>query len=100
MSDFTKTILKWLLVVILTILVILLIIGIANKNSKNKNKNQPIQAIEKIKLDEEEEDVPEESSMSIHLGDTGSNRGITVWIGVLVLGGTSFYIYRNRKVNE
>ncbi len=92
MSDLVRTIIKWLLV-----------IGIANRNSKKKNKNQPVQTIEKIKLEEEEEVETTETSentLMVNLGDTAANQGPTLWIGIMILIGTSFYIYKNRKINE
>ena len=102
MSDLLRTILKWIIIIALTALIIMLVIHIANKNSKKKN--QPVQAVEKIKLDdtnEEEETTGEgENTLMIDLGDTASTTGISIWIGIIILGTTSYYIYRNRQENE
>ena len=104
MSDLVKTILKWILVIILTIVVVLLVINIANRNSKKKAKNQPVQAIEQIKLEDTEEDIQTsddtENTLMVNLGDTASNRGMTFWIGLFLLGTTSYYVYKNKQVNE
>ena len=102
MSDLLRTILKWIIVIALLVFIILLIIHISNKNSKKKN--QPVQAIEKIKLDDasEEENTTseEDNTLMIQLGDTASTEGVSIWIGVIVLGTTSYYIYRSRKQME
>lgn len=103
MSDLVKTILKWILVILLTIVVILLVINITNRNSKKKAKSQPVQAIEPIKL-EDTENIPvsddTENTLMVNLGDTASNKGMTFWIGLFLLGTTFYYVSKNRQVNE
>lgn len=109
MSDLLRTIIKWVLVIVLTILVILLVIKIAKRNSNKATQKEPIRSIEKIKLDDEDDEDEDtkkagsdnkESTLVVNLGDTASTRGITVWIGVIVLGTTTYYIYKSRQVNE
>ena len=111
MSDLVRTIIKWALIVVLAILVFLLIRGIVTRNSKNAKQKEPIRSIETIKLDDDDDDEEEsktskekdgkgESTLVVNLGDTASTRGISVWIGVIILGTTTYYVYKSRQVNE
>ena len=97
-----RTIFKWLIIIALTALAILLIIGLVNRNKKTKN--QPVNQIEQIKLEDEnveEEVVKEEpNTLVIPVSNTASTEGITIWIGLGILGLTSFYLYKNRQSIE
>ena len=104
MSDLAKTIIKWVLLIALTALVIFLIIKISNKNTKKK-ASEEIRSIEKIKLEDEDEEEKNkekegDSTLMVNLGDTASTRGVSVWIGTVILGTTSLYLYKRQKVSE
>ena len=121
MSDLARTIIKWMLLIILAVLVILLVVGIVKRTSNKKNR--PVQTMEKIKISNPEEDSKEdktdsenttdkdtntssesnqekEETLMINLGNTASTRGASLWIGIAILGLTTCYIYVNRQTNE
>ncbi len=103
MSDLLRTIFKWLIIIALIVLVILLIVGLAKGSSKN-NK-QPVKPIEQIKLEDEtvKEDTPVEdttNTLVIPVTNTASTEGITIWIGIGILGLTGYYVYKNKKSFE
>lgn len=106
MSDLVRTIIKWLIVIALTILIIILIISISTKNDSKASKTENIKPIENIKVEDTIEDLVEddslnqESTLIVETKETGTTRGISLWIGIIVLSSTSYYLYKNQLKSE
>lgn len=116
MSDLIRTIIKWIIVIILTILLIGLLIHLFNGGSKKNS--QPVNSVENIKLDddyttidiaqnsnqEDEQksntDSNSQDSLVVHVGETGAVQGISVWIGTITLCFSTYYVYRMKKGSE
>lgn len=97
MTETIKNILKWAIVIVLGIIVILLIVQAANRGSKT-NK-QTIKPVENIKIEKPANTTDEENTentLIVDSKDTGVDSGVTPYIGIILLAGTTYYIIRKR----
>ena len=117
MSDFIRNLIKWILVVILAVLVVFLIIKVANRgkqevkgnsvtpivdtvredNSKEEEKSSSNSKSE-VKSDENKVDQQAEGELIVPAEDTAADAGVTGIIGIIILGATSFYLLKSKKL--
>lgn len=121
MSDFVRNLIKWILVVILAILVIFLIVKVANRGKKVEKENPVTPIVDTIhekstKKNEEKEateeketrteiekadgEVSSESALVVNAEDTGTTKGLTGLVGIIIIGTTSFFLLKSRKEVE
>ena len=127
MSDFVRNLIKWILVVILAILVIFLIVKVANRDKKVEKENPvtPIvdttheKSTKKNDKKEESETTTEKeaekesttataegevsaegTALIVNAEDTGTTRGLTGVIGIVIIGSTTFFLLKSRKTVE
>ena len=103
MGDFLRSIIKWILLVLLVVFVVWLVIHFATKNeSKAKKKvKELVEKVEPITIEDPIPPVREETQVSVvEVGDTGTTEGITTWIGVILLASGATYIFKTGKCTE
>lgn len=120
MVEFIKSILRWIILAIIIILIIVLIYNIANASSKKVNKNSSlssgVRTVEpsnkKNKTNNNSSSSSSSSSSSdrdlavledntnqeVTTPDTASFSGISVFLGVAILGGTTYYLLKKTEV--
>ena len=114
MVEFLKGIIKWIILAIIIILIIVLLYNISNRASKkakvNNNYESGIKVVEKNKNKEKIKEqetttstdkelaILEETHDEVSTPDTANNSGITVFLGVFTLAGTTYYILRKRNI--
>ena len=111
MVDLIKTIIKWVIVALLFILLISFLAKLSNRSSKNTNKpltNTGVRTIKKNNTDttnntnisNSNNTVNEDTPKEVNTPDTASSATKEIIIGLIILGGTTYYIYRRREVTE
>ena len=120
MVEFIKSILRWIILAIIIILIIVLIYNIANasskKASKNSNLSSGVRTVEpsnkKNKTNNNNSSSSSNSNSSdrdlavledntnqeVTTPDTASFSGISVFLGVAILGGTTYYLLKKTEV--
>lgn len=112
MVELIRKIIRWIIVILIIILIIHLLIKVSNKSkTKNLNINKPVSTgIKTIKKknntdyesgdstsDTKESTTKEPETVSTPDTATGSNLYI---LGLIIFGGTTYYILKNKKVEE
>ena len=106
MVELIKKAIKWIIVILIIILGISILIKASNSNkTKNVNKplSTPVKTIKKNNNTEKEEVEDEEESISgeeVDTPDTASSNVLEVVIGIILLSGSTYYIVKNRLVEE
>ena len=104
MFDLIKSILKWVIIVVLFVLLIVLLSRLATRK-ENKANTQPlesgVQSVDRTLDDEEFEPIVDDnatqSDLLVDTPDTGVTAGLTSVIGIIVLAGTTYFIYKKRE---
>ncbi len=124
MGEIIRKLLRWIIFIIIVVLLILLIIKLANKTGTAKKTKKvvdtSVQTIKKntkdlkvttkkkkktTKTTTETNTTTEEnnsivtSTLEVDTPDTGTTSYLYI-LGVAILGSGTYYIYRNRKVND
>ena len=103
MVDSIKIVVKWLIVVIIFLIVVFVIAKLSDNSNKNTNKplSQQVKIIEpetnenpKTPINEEQEKTNEE----VLTPDTGTTAIKEILIGIIILSGTTYYVYKNKKL--
>ena len=104
MSELVKNILKWFLVFFLVVLLLFLIIKLVRNNKKEGNPITPIvDTVREVKPqteitnnNETNNEKNTTSTLIVKADDTGTSRGISSIIGIIILGSTSYFIMKNK----
>lgn len=121
MGEIIRKLLRWIIFIIIVVLLILLIIKLANKNGTAKKTKKVVdtgvQTIKKntkdLKVTTKSKKTKKEettnnttvennivtSTLEVNTPDTGTTSYLYI-LGVAILGSGTYYIYRNRKVND
>ena len=105
MVDSIKIVVKWLIVVIIFLIVVFVIAKLSDNSNKNTNKplSQQVKIIEpetneNIETPINEENEDEKTNEEITTPDTGTTAIKEMLIGIIILSGTTYYIYKNKKL--
>ena len=111
MVELIRKIIKWIIFFLIVILIIHLLIKISNR-SKVKNVNKPLSTgIKEIKKRTRKDYEPSNStstennknttneSETVSTPDTATSSSLYI-LGLIIFGGTTYYIIRNKKVEE
>lgn len=117
MVEFLKSIIRWIILAIIIILIIVLLYNISNASSKktktNNNLSSGVKIVDKTKDKEKENEKESETSSTstdkelsileethdeVSTPNTANNSGITVFLGVFTLAGTTYYILRKSNI--
>ncbi len=119
MVEFIKGILRWIILAIIIILIIVLIYNIANAsskkstkntslssgvttveptNKKNKTNNNSSSSSSSSSSDRDLAVLEENKNQEVTTPDTASFSGISVFLGVAILGGTTYYLLKKTEV--
>ena len=101
MFDTIRGLIKWIIIGLLIILIVFLLIKISGGSSENKKDSlnygyQIENPMESGIQDEDFENMPYEENVEV--GDTASTAGISTVIGAMIIGGTTFYIKKNKTI--
>ena len=101
MFDTIRGLIKWIIIGLLIILIVFLLIKISGRSSENKKDSlndgyQIENPMESGIQDEDFENMPYEENVEV--GDTASTAGISTVIGAMIIGGTTFYIKKNKTI--
>lgn len=101
MFDTIRGLIKWIIIGLLIILIVFLLIKISGGSSENKKDSlndgyQIENPMESGIQDEDFENIPYEENVEV--GDTASTAGISTVIGAMIIGGTTFYIKKNKTI--
>ncbi len=113
MSDFVRNLIKWILVVILAVLVVFLIIKVANRGKQKVEGNSVTPIVDTVREDNSKEDDNSKNELTsdgnlvdqqgngeliVPAEDTAADAGVTGIIGIIILGATSFYLLKSKKL--
>ena len=101
MFDSIRGLIKWVIITLLIVLIVFLLIKISGGSSENKKDSlnddlvieNPMEG--GLTSDEFEEPPYEEI---VEVGDTASTAGVSAVIGAIIIGGTTFYIRKNKTI--
>ena len=101
MFDTIRGLIKWIIIGLLIILIVFLLIKISGGSSENKkdslNDGYEIDnPMESGIQNDSFEEMPYEENVEV--GDTASTAGISTVIGAMIIGGTTFYIKKNKSL--
>ena len=101
MFDTIRGLIKWIIIGLWIILIVFLLIKISGGSSENKKDSlndgyQIENPMESGIQDEDFENIPYEENVEV--GDTASTAGISTVIGAMIIGGTAFYIKKNKTI--
>lgn len=128
MGEFIRKLLRWIIFIVLVVLLILVIIKLANKNGtakktkkvvdngveaikketkelkltnkkKNTKKTTETTKTETTKEETKKEESVVTSTLEVEAPDTSSDSYLYI-IGIVILGGGTYYIYKNRNLNN
>ena len=122
MGDIIRKLIRWIIFIILVVLLILLIVKLANKNGTAKKTKKVLdkgvteikkgtkKATTKDKDTTKKEEVKKEetkkednntitSTIEVNAPDTGSNSYLYI-LGIAILGTGTYYIYRNKELED
>ncbi len=104
MGDFLRSIIKWILLVLVVVFVVWLVIHLATKNEAKKvNPKEKVEIKEQEPVTIEDPIQPtreEDRVLVIDAVDTATTPGVTAWIGVLIVSAGSVYILKTKKQME
>ena len=114
MVEFFKGILRWIILAIIIIIIIVLIYNISNASSKNNTTNSLSSGVKVVEPGNKKKTTTEEKENNnnnndilplegdtkeeVYTPDTASFSGISVFLGVLILGGTTYYIIKKSNI--
>ena len=101
MFDSIRGLIKWVIITLLIVLIVFLLIKMSGGSSENKKDSlnddlvieNPMEG--GLPSDEFEEPPYEEI---VEVGDTASTAGVSAVIGAIIIGGTTFYIRKNKTI--
>ena len=101
MFDTIRGLIKWVIIGLLIILIVFLLIKISGGSSENKkdslNDGYEIDNPMESGIENDSfEEMPYEENVEV--GDTASTAGISTVIGAMIIGGTTFYIKKNKSL--
>ena len=102
MFDSLRDIIKWVIITLLIVLIVFLLIKISGGSSENKKDSlnddlvieNPMES--GVPSDNNFEEPPYEEYVEV--GDTASTAGVSAVIGAIIIGGTTFYIKKNKTM--
>ena len=112
MVDLIRKIIRWIIVFLIILLILHLIITLSNRSktgnvNKSLSNNTGIKTIKRNKTEKIDETTTDNTNTSsentnevVETPDTGVNDYLGMIIGSMVLGSTTYYICRNKKVEE
>ena len=114
MVELLKSIIRWVILAVIIILIIVLLYNISNRASKkakvSNNYESGVKVIDKNKNKEKTKEqetttstdkelaILEETHDEVSTPNTASNSGLTVFLGVFTLAGTTYYLLRKSNV--
>ena len=124
MGDLIRTIIRWIIIILIVILIIFLLFKITDKSKTKKAVNTGVQTVKKTKdkvketvkdtVNEvtadpegsEDENVTgddakvedEDRTLVVDTPDTDTSSAVGL-IGVIILSGGAYYVYRRREAN-
>ncbi len=101
MFDSIRGLIKWVIITLLIIFIVFLLIKISGGSSENKKDNLKDDLVIENPMEsgvprDDFEDEPYEEYVEV--GDTASTAGISAILGSMIIGGTTFYIRKNKKL--
>ena len=101
MFDTIRGLIKWIIIGLLIILIVFLLIKISGGSSENKkdslNDGYEVEnPMESGIPNDDFEEMPYEENVEVV--DTASSAGISTVIGAMIIGGTTFYIKKNKTI--
>lgn len=104
MFDTVRGLIKWVIITLLIVFIVFLLIKISGGSSENKKDSlnddlvieNPMES--GVPSDNTFEETPYEETVEV--GDTASSVGISAVIGAIIIGGTTFYIRKNRTIQN
>ena len=123
MGEFIRRLLRWIIFIIVVVLLILLIVKLANKNgtakktkkvinsgvetikkekdkfSNKKNNNTKTETKEETNTNNNNDNNIVTSTLEVNTPDTGTSSYLYI-LGIVVLSGGTYYIYKNRELND
>jgi hypothetical protein len=101
MFDSLRDIIKWVIITLLIVLIVFLLIKISGGSSENKKDSLNDDLIIENPMEGGiQNDTFEEPSYDeyVEVGDTASTAGVSAIIGSMIIGGTTFYIRKNKAI--
>ena len=103
MFDTIRGLMKWIIIALLIIIIVFLLINISGGSSENKKdslNNDDLVIENPLESGETEEEFEEDQyeGEMVEVGDTASTAGISTIIGSMIIGGTTFYIKKNKTI--
>ena len=101
MFDTIRGLIKWIIIGLLIILIVFLLVKISGGSSENKkdslNDGYEVEnPMESGIPNDDFEEMPYEENVEVV--DTASSAGISTVIGAMIIGGTTFYIKKNKTI--
>lgn len=104
MFDSIRGLIKWVIITLLIVLIVFLLIKISGGSSENKKDSlnddlvieNPMES--GVPSDNDFEEPPYEETVEV--GDTASSAGVSAVIGAIIIGGTTFYIKKNKTIHN
>lgn len=103
MFDSIRGLIKWVIITLLIVLIVFLLIKISGGSSENKDSLSDDLVIENpmesgVSNDDTFEETPYEETVEV--GDTASSAGVSAVVGAIIIGGTTFYIKKNKTIHN
>lgn len=101
MFDSIRGLIKWVIITLLIVLIVFLLIKISGGSSENKKDSLNDDLVIENPMEGglpsvEFEEPPYEEIVEV--GDTASTAGVSAVIGAIIIGGTTFYIRKNKTI--
>ena len=101
MFDSIRGLIKWVIITLLIVLIVFLLIKISGGSSENKKDSLNDDLVIENPMESgvpsnNFDDTPYEETVEV--GDTASKAGISAVIGAIIIGGTTFYIKKNKTI--
>ena len=101
MFDSIRGLIKWVIITLLIVLIVFLLIKISGGSSENKKDSLNDDLVIENPMEgglpsDEFEELPYEEIVEV--GDTASTAGVSAVIGAIIIGGTTFYIRKNKTI--
>lgn len=101
MFDSIRGLIKWVIITLLIVFIVFLLIKMSGGSSENKKDSLNDDLVIENPMEsgvprDEFEELPYEETVEV--GDTASSAGVTAIIGAIIIGGTTFYIRKNKAI--
>ena len=101
MFDSIRGLIKWVIITLLIVLIVFLLIKISGGSSENKKDSLNDDLVIENPMEgglpsDEFEEAPYEEIVEVR--DTASTAGVSAVIGAIIIGGTTFYIRKNKTI--